>query len=74
MANRAAPDWAALGRVFGGLTRTPSAAEARAEAEELARDLAEERAAILEFCAGMPRAEAERRAYEAHGLANRFDT
>lgn len=69
MADRAAPDWAALGRVFGGLARPPSAAETEAEAEDLARDLADERAAILEYCAGLPRAEAERRAELAHGVS-----
>lgn len=41
----------------------PTPAQLRAE---LARELYEERAAILEFCAGLPRAEAERLARIAH--------
>ncbi len=41
----------------------PTPAQLRAE---LARELYEERAAILEFCAGLPRAEAERLARLAH--------
>lgn len=40
----------------------------RAPDQALARDLAEERAAIMEFCGGLPRAEAEARAYRAYGL------
>lgn len=38
------------------------------EAEAEARDLAEERAAILEYMAGLPRREAEARAYAMYGL------
>lgn len=40
----------------------------RASDQTLVRDLAEERAAILEYCGGLPRAEAEENAYRAHGF------
>lgn len=71
------PDWAALRAVF---SRLPSAsAEASSAAgedrlaevqdpEALARDLAEERAAIMEYEGGLSRKRAEALAYEAQGL------
>jgi hypothetical protein len=73
------PDWAALGRVFSRLGKPheelPSAAGLPSPAAndwrndpELARDLAEERAAIMEFDGGLSRAEAEARAFAAYEL------
>lgn len=73
------PDWAALGRVFSRLGKSPeappsaagppsSAADDWRNDLELARDLAEERAAIMEFDGGLSRAEAEARAFAAYDL------
>ncbi|MDO5704921.1 MAG: hypothetical protein Q4G49_07590 [Paracoccus sp. (in: a-proteobacteria)] len=56
-------DWAALQRIFAGLDPAPTAPEVMTP--ELARDLAEERVAILEYCAGLDRSEAERIAFRA---------
>jgi hypothetical protein len=72
MADRRA-DWAALRGLFDSLPATagkaPSAAEVQGvDAVELARDLAEERAAIMEYVGGMTRAEAEKLACKPHGL------
>lgn len=77
-------DWDALGRVFAGPARQPSAEQGRecraasyetAQAEtvwadpELAMDLAEERAAIMEYDGRVSRAKAE--AYAFRGLVRR---
>jgi len=73
------PDWAALGRVFSRLGKShealpsaaglpPAGADDWRNDPELARDLAEERAAIMEFDGGLSRAEAEARAFAAYGI------
>lgn len=63
------PDWAALGRVFAALPGgSAEPAHGLEETDALARELAEERAAILEYDAGLSRAQAEALAYRAHGL------
>ncbi len=64
------PEWSdQLRRVFANLdgasAQPPSAPEGGAD---LARDLAEERAAIMEYDGGLPRARAEAEAYRRHGL------
>jgi hypothetical protein len=57
------PDWAErMRRVFSALP------DEALEHAALARDLAEERAAIMEYSGGLPRAKAEALAYKAHGL------
>jgi predicted trehalose synthase len=59
----AAPEWAErMRRVFSTLP------DKALEYADLARDLAEERAAIMEYSGGLPRAKAEALAYRAHGL------
>lgn len=75
----AKPDWEALGRVFAGLGGSPSATEVRkcrgtasesAWADpELAMEIAEERAAIMEYGGRVSRATAE--AYAFRGLVRR---
>lgn len=64
------PDWSdRLRRVFAAppsATVPPPAAAA--DLAELARDLAEERAAIMEYDADVPRARAEALAFGQHGL------
>lgn len=68
MADRG-PDWAALGRVFAALSGGPAEpAPGAEEADAPARELAEERAAIMEYDAGVSRERAEALAYRAHGL------
>ena len=42
--------------------------QGKEQAEALRRDLAEERAAVMEYEAGLPRLRAEALAYKAHGL------
>ncbi len=65
------PDWSERMRnVFDrlpGASAQPSSA--LVDGAELARDLAEERAAIMEFEGGLPRDRAEALAYMRHGLA-----
>lgn len=61
------PDWGALGRVFDALPR-PSAEQPAALDDALMRELAEERAAIMEIDGGLSPELAERLAYEAQGL------
>lgn len=71
-------DWDALRRVFSNLDAPdlPSAPSSGADHvpndSELARDLAIERAAILEHCAGLSRREAEKRACEYFGLTSLY--
>ena len=64
------PEWSE--RMRGVFERLPGAAahspSAPIDGGELARDLAEERAAILEFDGGLPRDRAEALAYMRHGL------
>lgn len=64
------PDWSE--RMRGVFDRLPSAATqpppAPDDRAELARDLAEERAAIMEFDGGLPRDRAEALAYMRQGL------
>ncbi|MFB9150185.1 hypothetical protein [Roseovarius ramblicola] len=62
MGGKSAPDWSALAGVFGGLRQTEDRAKA------LARDLAEERAAILEYEGGFSRREAEAAASDTWGV------
>ena len=52
-------------RLPGAAVQPPSAA---LDADEVARDLAEERAAIMEYEGGLPRARAEALAFSRHGL------
>ena len=64
------PDWyIRMRRVFqslpGASDPSPSAPN---DGDQLARDLAEERAAILEFDGGLPRDRAEALAYMRNGL------
>jgi len=78
----AKPDWEALGRVFAGLALHRPSAEGTRECSgtafdcdgawadpELALDLAEERAAIMEYDGRVSRAKAE--AYAFRGLVRR---
>lgn len=64
------PDWSE--RLRGVFERLPGAAtqlsSASVDGAELAGDLAEERAAIMEFDGGLPRDRAEAMAYMRHGL------
>lgn len=64
------PDWSE--RMRGVFERLPGASapspSAPNDGDELARDLAEERAAILEFDGGLPRERAEALAYMRLGL------
>ncbi|MDI3336399.1 hypothetical protein QKW60_08280 [Defluviimonas aestuarii] len=71
------PDWAALRRVFARLSPTsgevpsavsPGAVGATDKDKALARDLAEERAAIMEYDGGMSRTEAEAHARKVYGV------
>lgn len=66
----ARPSWAdrlrgVFERLPGATAQRPSAA---LDADELARDLAEERAAIMEYEGGLPRAQAEALAFSRYGL------
>ena len=66
----ARPGWA--DRLRGVFERLPSATphppSHTVGADELANDLAEERAAIMEYEGGLTGAHAEAKAYAAHGL------
>lgn len=71
------PNWTALGRVFAGLgAASPAEPNATLPADltgptsdpELAREAAEERAAIMEYDGGLSRRAAEAQAYRAQGL------
>jgi hypothetical protein len=81
--NSAAPDWDALRAVFASPAQGAQAGAGQVVPLQLAQrpinapigpdmplaqDLAEERAAILEYDAGLPRQEAEARAGKAHGV------
>jgi|688.fasta_scaffold196354_1 hypothetical protein len=65
------PDWSErLRGIFAGLpgqsaAQPPSAPD---DPAGLARDLAEERAAIMQFDGGLPRDQAEALAFRQHGL------
>lgn len=74
MTRPAKTDWAALRRLFASLPSAegPSRAQPPPDDAETARDRAEERAAILEFEAGMSRADAERIAFQ--GLGQKIKT
>ena len=66
----ARPSWAdrlrgVFERLPGATAQPPSAA---LDEDELARDLAEERAAIMEYEGGLSRARAEDLAFARHGL------
>lgn len=65
------PEWLdRMRRVFENLPSANAQPPSMAEDEAaLARDLAEERAAIMEYDGGLPRAQAEAEAYRRHGLA-----
>lgn len=62
------PDWKALGRVFAALPSASAEPSRVPGVEELARELAEERAAIMEIDGGLARELAETLAYQAQGL------
>lgn len=63
------PDWEALGRVFAALpSASAELSHAPDDGDALARELAEERAAIMEYDGGLARELAERLAYQAQGL------
>lgn len=66
MTRPAKPDWAALRRLWADMPSAdaPSRAQPPPDDPDTARDVAEERAAILEFEAGLDRAEAERIAFQ----------
>ncbi|WP_313533944.1 hypothetical protein [Haematobacter sp.] len=68
------PDWAALGRVFAALPNAQATASPSLQDDDalLTHELAEERAAIMEYDGGLPRAQAETLARRAHGLASAF--
>lgn len=84
MADAAKPNWEGLWRAYecapgavltlpGGVvyaaqSGTPSAEKLSGEVAALRHDLAEERAAIMEYDGGLPRKNAEAAAFKAHGL------
>ncbi|RJE85452.1 hypothetical protein [Paracoccus onubensis] len=63
-----APDWDGLRKLFARLRQEQAAYD-----PDLARDLAEERAAIMEFDGGLDRREAEARAGVSTDYKNRKD-
>lgn len=63
------PDWEALGRVFAALpSASAEPSHAPDDGDTLARELAEERSAIMEYDGGLARELAETLAYQAQGL------
>lgn len=61
-------DWRKLQGVFDRLAVPGEGPATGGGRDWLVRDLAEERAAIMEFCGEWSRGEAERQAYAAQGL------
>ena len=72
MAKEDGGPWVALRRAYAPAPRPEVTASPVCTLSDLdfatPRDLAEERAAIMEYSGGLPRADAEALAYKAHGL------
>ncbi len=72
MAEEGGRPWEALRRAYAPAPRTALAASTLCAVPDLdfatRLDLAEERAAIMEFMGGLSRADAEDLAFKAHGL------